>query len=77
MAVAQTPTNFIPNIGLRFDYAQTGGSPFVSLYYTDFIGSYPAGLPAKGTTANPAAINLAQTFGLYIAPNGQLFPGQG
>jgi hypothetical protein len=36
----------VPNVALRFDYQSTEAdyTPFYSLYYTDFVGTYPAGL---------------------------------
>ncbi len=36
----------MPPLGVRFDYEQTGPySQYISLYFTDFKGDYPAGLP--------------------------------
>ena len=69
---AQGPTATVPNIALRFDYSQTGVdvngvavTPFVSVYFTDYVGSYPAGLPptSTGSFAVSASINVHQTLG--------------
>jgi hypothetical protein len=75
----QTPQGVAPNVALRFDYSQTGAglTPFVSVLYTDFVGAIPIGLPAKAASAGAPAINIAQSFGLFISQNGTLYPGQG
>jgi hypothetical protein len=69
----QKPTIFNPQVAIRLDYAQTsGGDAFVSLYYTDKVGT-----PATGGLA---VANLQQTYGIYIAPTlpvGTVYLGQG
>ncbi|BDA43954.1 hypothetical protein COCOBI_05-1380 [Coccomyxa sp. Obi] len=52
----QGPTSYAPQIALRFDYSQTVGSPLISVYYTDRVGTADqGGLPLA---------NLIQTFNL-------------
>ena len=67
----QTPTDFVPSIGLRFDYTQSGvdpsGNPVtpqVSVYYTDLVNTYPIGLPGTSPSSGSPQINLAQSFNL-------------
>ncbi|KAK9917964.1 hypothetical protein WJX75_000102 [Coccomyxa subellipsoidea] len=71
LVTTQTPSGVVPNVALRFDYNQTAGSPLVSVYYTDRLA--PLTFGGSGT-AKP---NLAQSFGVYIAPDGTVYPGQG
>ncbi|BDA49082.1 hypothetical protein COCOBI_13-1920 [Coccomyxa sp. Obi] len=67
----KTPVGVVPNVALKFDYTQTVGSPAVSVYYTDRKASFATG----GYATNSS--NLAQAFGVYIAPGGTVYPGQG
>ena len=54
----QGPTSYAPQVALRFDYSQTVGSPLISVYYTDRVGSADqGGLPLA---------NLNQTFNLNV-----------
>ena len=66
---AQRPTDFVPSIGLRFDYAQMGTDPSgnpvtpqVSVLYTDLVSSYPVGLPGTSPSSGSPQINLVQSF---------------
>ncbi|CAL8469938.1 g9480 [Coccomyxa elongata] len=55
----QGPTSYAPQVALRFDYSQTVGSPLISMYYTDRVGTADqGGLPLA---------NLNQTFNLDLA----------
>lgn len=56
---AQGKFTTVPNVALRFDYESLvpGYTPKFSLYVTDFVGSYPSGVPVA---------NLVQTAGLYL-----------
>ena len=74
MAALQTRADHAPALGLRFDYAQQGVdaagapcTPLVSVYFTDFVDSYPWGLP--GTYTDGAQINLAQSSNFAPLPN--------
>ncbi|EIE18956.1 hypothetical protein COCSUDRAFT_49127 [Coccomyxa subellipsoidea C-169] len=70
LVTTQTPSGVIPNVALRFDYTQTVGTPAISIYYTDRRAPFVnGGFNATG--------NLAQSFGVYIAPDGTVYPGQG
>ena len=55
-AALQAPTDFAPNVAVRFDYSQVVGgvTQFVSLYYSDRFTTTPS---------NPIA-NLKQSFGV-------------
>lgn len=66
----QDPTGFVPNVGLRFDYSSSAPNttPFYSIYYSDFVGAYPKGVPKA---------NLVQNYGIYIGKDGTIYPGQG
>ena len=66
---AQDKFTGVPPIGIRFDYEQTGPySQNISLYFTDFKGKYPAGLPVP---------NLAQQVGGAIDQDGNLSDVEG
>jgi hypothetical protein len=65
----QRHSEHVPAIALRFDYHQTGTdgqgnpvTPYISVYYTSLVGSYPWGLPGTATAGNSPQINLAQSF---------------
>jgi hypothetical protein len=54
----QEPTQYVPNVAVRFDYQQQDPfTEFISLYYTDFQGSYPAGLQVP---------NFSLQFGVFV-----------
>ena len=70
---SQAPTKYVPNISLRIDYSQAGVdvngaavTPFVSLMFTDFVGTYPSGLPATASTSFSASINIVQAQGIPL-----------
>ncbi len=65
----QAASGVVPNVALRFDYASSAPNttPFFSIYYSDFVGAYPAGVPKA---------NLAQSYGIYIGKDGTIYPGQ-
>lgn len=51
----QNATTFLPNVGVRFDYSQSVGSPFVSIYYSDRVST------GGNNPANPSSnLKLAQ-----------------
>ena len=58
--VMQSTTQNVPNVGLRFDYAQTTGTVGCSLFYSDRFDSK---LSAINGLANP---NLVQVHGWNI-----------
>lgn len=65
----QRHCDHVPAIALRFDYHQTGTdalgqpvTPYISVYYTSLVGSYPWGLPGTATALDSPQINLAQSF---------------
>jgi hypothetical protein len=76
MPAAQRPSDYAPNVALRFDYHQSGtdtsGSavtPYVSVLFTDLSSvPYPVGLPASSPTFGSAQINLMQSFNFYPTP---------
>lgn len=62
-AALQAPTDFAPNVAVRFDYSQVVGgvTEFVSLYYSDRFTTTPS---------NPNA-NLKQSFGVSALSDSQ------
>ena len=75
MRLVQRPSDYAPNIALRFDYTQTGTdssgngvTPFVSVYFTDLVADYPAGLPGTSPSFGSSQINLIQSYNFYPTP---------
>ena len=70
----QRPSDYAPNVALRFDYRQTGTAngaivtPSVSVFFTDMSAPYPVGLPASSPTFGSAQINLIQSFNFDPTP---------
>lgn len=56
----QSETKFVPNVGLRFDYKQTTGTPSCSLFLSDRFDSK---LSAINGLASP---NLVQIYDLDV-----------
>ena len=63
----QSTTEYVPNVGLRFDYSQTAGTgtPGCSLFYSDRFDSK---LSAINGLATP---NLVQVHNLDVLDNVQ------